>query len=96
MYGVGQSSGSAAYDRYHLTAEPAEMDAHWQDVEAAERLFIGGHVMVGLSAAALGVSLYSFLTRSDDDPAGHASARAVGFGVGATGDGASLNLSGAF
>ena len=64
LYGVGLSQGGAAHDDYMAERTDLDLvDAHWQDVEAAKTKVVVGHVLVGLGAADLGLSLYHFLTR---------------------------------
>jgi tetratricopeptide (TPR) repeat protein len=63
LYGVGASQGNAAHDSYKQATDPAEMDAHYEDVEAARSKLIAGHVLMGAGVAALGASVYLFLTR---------------------------------
>lgn len=64
LYGVGFTQKNAAYDDYQAARTQADIDGHWADVEKAHTLTIVGHVAAGVGAAALGVSLYLFLTRS--------------------------------
>ena len=66
MYGVGNSQVNSAYDEYSaLTSIHTDesFDLWWADVEAAGNLYVGGHVLAGVAAAAMGVSVYMFLTR---------------------------------
>jgi hypothetical protein len=65
LYVVGQSQGANAYHSYSASKEQVVMDMHWEDVEAAETKFVVGHVLMGVAAAAIGFSVYQFLTRPD-------------------------------
>ncbi|PID39663.1 MAG: hypothetical protein CSA24_00755 [Deltaproteobacteria bacterium] len=66
LYGVGIYRGEAAHERY-LALEPSAPPERFAeargDVDAAKRLLIGGHVLVGAGAIAIGVGLYYLLTR---------------------------------
>ena len=69
LYGVGASQGGDAHEAYQAATEPAEIEAHYDDVEAAKTKLVVGHVMLGLAAASLGVSVYYFLTRPAEERA---------------------------
>ena len=99
LYGVGSSQVSSAYDEYDAltAAESAEtFDEKWADVESAGNLYIGGHVLAGVAAAAVGVSIYMFVTRPsmESDEVGEASGLSIGFSAGS--QGANLVVSGGF
>ncbi len=96
LYGVGLSSRGEAYDRYSAARAQAEIDAHWADVEHEEKKLIAGHVLAGVGAAAVGVSLYFFLTRPEARERAGASPRGPRLVLSATGEGAGLQLSGVF
>lgn len=70
LYGLGQTQGSSAFDRYLEATSQEDMDRHWEDVERSEKLFIGGHVLAGVGAAALGVAIWQLVTRPSESPAG--------------------------
>lgn len=63
LYGVGFSMRAEAYDRYSAAQRQSEIDQHWEDVETHEQKLLAAHVLAGVGAAALGLSLYMFLTR---------------------------------
>ena len=66
MYGVGVARSDEAYAEYNaLTgADPVELfDEKWAEVEAAEQLYVGGHVLAGAAAVAAGATIYLFVTR---------------------------------
>ncbi len=66
LYGVGSSKVNSAYDEYSQLGawdSPYTFEEKWADVEAGSKLYIGGHVLAGISVATLGVSIYMFLTR---------------------------------
>ena len=99
LYGVGHSQSGAAYNDYRALPDDAPastFDARWEEVEAAERLYIGGHVLAGVAAAVLGASIYMFVTRPDEQPAGALSRRGLTLGLSADARSAGLLLSGGF
>ena len=66
LYGVGRSQVSLAYDEYKDlpdSAAASTFNEKWSDVESASKLYIGGHVLAGVAVAAIGVSVYMFVTR---------------------------------
>jgi len=66
LYGVGSSQVNSAYDEYRglpNNASKGQFDEKWSEVESAGNLYIGGHILSGVSAAALSASIYLFLTR---------------------------------
>jgi len=66
FYGVGYSQVTAAHDEYNelpSTASVSTRDEKWAEVESASKLYIGGHVLAGVAAVAVGVSIYMFVTR---------------------------------
>lgn len=93
MYGVGVTQGDEAHEAYGATRVQSEIDAHYEDVEAARTKLVVGHVLVGAAAAALGVSIYAFITRSS----GQESQEKPRAGVSLSpGGGLSFSLSGQF
>jgi len=99
LYGVGYSQSNTAYDEYLALPKDAPgptFDAHWEEVEAAERLYIGGHVLAGAAALALGVSIYQFVTRPEEQPTGPLSRGGLHLGLSADTRSAGLLLSGGF
>ncbi len=98
FYGLGASRTSAAYDRYNAltSADSAEsFDARWAEVEASGRLYFGGHVLAGVAAAALGVSIYMFITRPDEGEAAASTAPPT-FNVSPGPGGLGFNIAGSF
>jgi tetratricopeptide (TPR) repeat protein len=75
LYAVGGTKGSSAYDTYKSQTDPAAAERAWDDVQSAKNKVIAGHVMMGVAAVGLGISLYSFLTRpaAVEQPAGRVS-----------------------
>ena len=69
LYGVGSSRGADAFTSYQeVTATPAEdrrdeVAQYRKGVEDSETMMTVGHVLISASVAALGYSLYSYLTR---------------------------------
>lgn len=64
LLGVGGVQGADAAAAYEAERDPRKLDAAWDDVAAANTKVIAGYVLLGAAAAGLGVSLYSFITRS--------------------------------
>ena len=69
LYGLGLSKGNEAHDAYGAASEQVEIDRHYEDVEAARGMVVTGHVLAGAAVAALGVSIYAFVTRPADPKA---------------------------
>ncbi len=67
LYGVGVSKGDSAYEDYEAAKTQQERDTHYEDVQSAEGMIIGGHVMAGLAVAAVGVGVWALLTRPSAD-----------------------------
>lgn len=63
LYGLGFSGRSDAYDMYSAATVQSEIDSHWEDVDAGQTKITMGHVLVGVGAAALGFSIYQFISR---------------------------------
>ena len=70
LFGLGVTDGNAAHEAYGEATDPAEIAAHWDDVEAAEKKYIAGEVLIGAAVASLAVSIYFFATRTEQRPAG--------------------------
>ena len=99
MYGVGSSQSNAAYNRYSGLADTESadtFDTHWSEVESAERLYIGGHVLAGVAAVAVGVAIYQLATRPAEESSAARSGQGMRLGMTADGHGAGLVLSGGF
>ena len=96
LYGVGFVQRGDAYDRYSAAHDQALIDQHWGDVESAENLLIGGHVMAGVAAVAVGLSLYQFITRPPAPEALDPARSSVVVGVSGGQSGVGLSLSGVF
>lgn len=69
LYGVGLSNRSSAEDAYLATTEEdqAGRDLHWAEVQHEEKKIWAAHAMSAVSAVALGVSLYQFLTMPSEE-----------------------------
>ena len=63
MYGVGASAGGDAHDSYMNTTDSNEIYDYRQDIDAARTQLAVGHVLAGAAVAAIGFSVYQFLTR---------------------------------
>jgi len=99
MYGVGSTQVSSAYDEYNAltAADSAEtFDEKWSNVESVGNLYIGGHVLAGVAAAAVGVSLYMFITRPSGENSEAAVSNRLSIGFAADGQGAGLEVRGGF
>ena len=94
MYGVGKSQVDSAYDEYSDLGVGDDFDNEWADVEAAGNLYIGGHVLAGVAVAAIGVSVYMFVTRPEARE--RDAARGWNLALSVDGRGAGLLLRGGF
>ena len=65
LYGVGQSNGVDAYQKYSDARVQAEINQYRSELDSAEALLVSGHVLVGVGAVAIGFSIYSLVTRPD-------------------------------
>ncbi len=98
LYGVGASRGNEAFDGYISTNSKQEQERFSEQIDSAEGLLTGGHVMIGLAAAALGVSVWQLVSASGMEE----SAPPAGQGVGITATmapvagGAAFSISGSF
>jgi len=91
LYGVGGSQGSSAHDQYLAATDPVVIEARWQDVEAAKSKLVAGHVLAGLGAVAVGISIYQLVTR----PAAEQRPRTA-LGVAPLAGGGAFSLRGSF
>ncbi len=62
LYGVGISNGSESHEAYEAATDPAVILERRAEVESAQKLVIGGHVLAGVAAVSLGLGLYQLLT----------------------------------
>ena len=69
LYAVGMTRGNEAYEGYTSATAPADISAHWDDVESNSKLVIAGQVLLGAAAAAAGTAIYLFATRAREAPA---------------------------
>ena len=69
LYGVGGSQGSEAHEAYQAATDQDVIEDRWTDVQAAESKLIAANVVMGVAVAALGFSVYHFLTRPGEAPA---------------------------
>ncbi len=63
MYGIGASEGSDAYDEYRASTASSQYEAGRQSIESAREKLVVGHVLAGVGLAAVGLSVYQFVTR---------------------------------
>jgi tetratricopeptide (TPR) repeat protein len=63
LLGVGYSQGNSAYDKYMGAGDPATISLLRNDVDDARPLLTASYAMFGVGAAALGFSIYQFVTR---------------------------------
>ena len=95
LYALGGVQGAEAHDSYQATNSINALPRHEADIQSARRLLIGGHVMVGLAAAATGVAIWQLATRpkvEQDAPARAGLSPSIGPAPG----GATFSLSGSF
>jgi hypothetical protein len=89
LYTVGLVQGNDAHKKYRDAGPTEDIGGYWSDVESAKTKLIAGHVLMGLGAAAVGVSVYHFLTLQERRPS-------TTVGLGGTSGGAALWVSGRF
>ena len=95
LYGVGASQGGDAHDKYteaagkNPPAPETEIDGYYDDIESARSKVLVGNILVGAAVAALGVSIYQFLTRPE---APEASASVAPVNIGVTRGGATVSF----
>lgn len=65
LYGLGGSQGSEAHEAYRTALLPDDIEAKWQDVQAAQTKLIAGHALVGAAVLSAGVGTYLLLTRPE-------------------------------
>lgn len=92
FYAMGGIQGSAAHDEYRAAQTDAAIEARWADVQSAENKLVAANVIMGVAAAALGMSLYCYLTR----PAVEEKAATTTISVTPRSGGALLGLTGRF
>jgi hypothetical protein len=63
LYGVAVPEGNDAYDAYRATKDKTKFASAWSDVESAQSKVVAGHVLMGVAAVGVGVSLYQFFSR---------------------------------
>ena len=69
LYGMGASQGGEAHDKYteaagkNPPASETEIDGYYDDIESARTKVLVGNILIGAAVAALGVSIYQFVTR---------------------------------
>jgi hypothetical protein len=65
LYTWGALDGSAQHDAYEASIRDADRVRYADGVRSAESVIVAGHVMLGTSVVALGVSLYQWLSTPD-------------------------------
>ncbi len=68
LYGVGGAQGNEAHDGFNETDSIVAQERYAIEVESSKKLLIGGHVLIGMAAVALGVSIYQLATRPEERP----------------------------
>ena len=63
LYGIGASEGGEAYDQYHDATKDSEYEGSRKGIESAREKLMVGHVLAGAALAAVGFSVYQFVTR---------------------------------
>ena len=69
LYGMGASQGGDAHDKYteaagkNPPAPETEIDGYYDDIESARTKVLVGNILISAAVAALGVSIYQFITR---------------------------------
>lgn len=98
LYGVGASRGNEAFDGYTTTSSIQEQQRYLEQIDSAEGLLLGGHVVIGLAAAALGVAAWQIIaaTRMDEEPPTPDQPKGIKAAFVPTQGGAAFSLSGRF
>jgi len=96
LYGDGASGGAAAHDSYMTTTDQDEILGYRGDIKQARTELAVGHVLAGAALAAVGFSVYHFITRPSGVE-GHVSDAAPSpVGVVPAAGGATVILGGSF
>lgn len=69
LYGIGAAKGGEAYDQYREATSGEDYQRHRDDIASARSMLIGGHVLAGAALAAVGFSVYQFVTISRQERA---------------------------
>jgi|GEM_PF-1655921 tetratricopeptide (TPR) repeat protein len=96
LYGVGKGKGNNAHNAYKasdINTPTADWQSYYDDIDSAKKMLAAGYVFIGAGAAALGASVYFFVSRPGGSDTNE-SAVHVGF-IG-DGDRYGLSLSGNF
>ncbi len=98
LYGVGAARGNEAFDGYTSTTSIQDQQKYVEQVDTAEGMVLGGHVLIGVAAVAFGVSAWQLITAASMDeealpPAEDTSVKAA---LAPTVGGAAFSLSGRF
>lgn len=95
LYGLGASQGARAHEAYLAASDPDEILRRWDEVETAQTRVVAGHVLAGVTALAVGLAIYQFVTRPGLPPPAPAG---LGASLGPTpgASGATLWLRGSF
>lgn len=96
MYGVGASSGADAHDGYMNTTVPDEIYDYRQDIDAARTKMVVGHVLAGAAVAAIGFSVYQFISRPELPQVSNRDTSIPSIGIAPTAGGGTLVLGGRF
>lgn len=98
LYGVGVSQGNEGQEGFNTAQSEKEQGQYEEQVNGAERLLIGGHVLIGLAAAATGVAVWQLVaaSRIEADAGLPNVAPTVSAAVAPAPGGAAFTLSGAF
>ena len=92
LYSVGTVKGDTAHKYYMGATQPDVILHHWEEVQQAEQMLLAGHVLTGVGAAVIGLSLYLLLSRPELPGLGELEASAAPL----PGGGAALGLGGRF
>ena len=96
LYSVAASLGSRAHDEYQTAVWPDDIEDAEADIEFATGIYIGGHVVMGLAAGAVGYGVYELLSRPGAERPQESSGFTPLVGIGASTGGAQLTLRGSF
>ncbi len=94
LYGVGVSNGDEAHEAYVAATRPGDALRYREEVEGAQTKVLAGHVLAGVATAALGLSIYCFVTRREAPTSTSGAGVVVGFSP--SPGGAGFSVAGSF
>ena len=78
LYGTGASEGGDAHDKYYEATLDKDYESSRKAIESARSKLVVGHVLAGAALAAVGFSVYNFVTRPREEaPSGNKRALSI-------------------